>query len=1251
MLDIIRTAAARGVILSIGFLAVWTAQVPVAEAAAPVALPLQAAPQAKNSEPRFLEGVVLVGFKPGTARSERANARAAAGAVRAEALSPLAKDAEKLILAPGRSVKAAIEALQRNPNVRHAEPDYILTKAAVSNDPDYIGNNLWGMYGDNTSPANQYGSQAGEAWALGYTGSNDIYIGVIDEGIQVTHPDLQANIWVNPFETSGDGIDNDGNGKVDDIHGWDFYYNDASVYDSGEDSHGTHVSGTIGGVGGNGIGVAGVNWNVTLISGKFLGPGGGSTSGAILAIDYFNDLKSRHGLNIVATSNSWGGGGFSQALLDAINRGGDRDILFIAAAGNSGTDNDAGNYYPSNYQCTNGGSRSWDCVVSVASITSTGAKSSFSQYGATTVDLGAPGSSVKSTLPVDSYGTYSGTSMATPHVSGAVALCASLDPNQSGALLREKLMASAAPTASLNGITVTGGRLDVGTLAPQCVAATGPVSGAPSSLTAEAIDDSSIFLQWNAGTTANASFFDIERAPAGCAAGAFTRVARVSASAASHLATGLASETEYCFQVRAGNYLPSQTDPTNTASATTLAPPPPPPPYYCSATASAWVQGSVGAITLGDDASASYYLPFDFPFYGETLTGGQVDTYAVSSNGFVTLGGNSGASTYSNADIPNGATPNGFVAPWWDDFNPSLGGTVRTFYTGSAPSRRLVVSWEGVPHYGVAGSTYSFQAVLEEATGDIVFNYQDVSGGSASYDGGASATVGIEHAEGAYGTRISFNTATLTAGSSIRCSAEEPPPPPSPPSTPTGLSATADSWSQVTVSWADVADETGYSLQRATGSGTFTTIANLGADVTSYVNTGLSGSTTYRYRVSASNAGGSSSYSTEVSVTTPAAPPATPTLTATVVSATQVNLSWTNVANESGYRLQRNGAEIATPAADTTSFQDTGATAGTTYTYRVQAWNAAGDSSWSTVQATTRPAAPSGLTATVVSDTAINLSWSDVTGETGYKVEQSTQDNASWGQVTTTSDNVTSLSRTGLTAGTTYYFRVRANNSGGDSGYSNEANATTTQSPPATPTGLSATAASSSRINLNWNDVTGESQYEVVRVGGGWITTPGANTTTAADTGLEPGTAYSYQVRAGNAAGWSAYSSTVSATTLNVAPGIPVNVAASATGATVTITWTAGNPSTQTAFDVFRETLNKRGRWGSLTNVRSTAGDVFTTTDAPGTGTFRYLVRASNATGSSVDSQPSPSVDVTDSGGGGSGGGGGGGCKGKGCKK
>jgi thermitase len=168
--------------------------------------------------------------------------------------------------------------------------------------------------------------------------------------------------------------------------------------------------------------------------------------------------------SIVATSNSWGGGGFSQGLLDAINRGGNAGILFIAAAGNGGSDsvgdnNDTTANYPSNYQCTANGT--YDCVIAVAAITSTGAKSSFSNYGATTVDIGAPGSGVYSTTAYNTYSSYSGTSMATPHVSGGAALYASTHPGATAKQIRDAIMSSAVPTASLSGKTVTGGRLNV----------------------------------------------------------------------------------------------------------------------------------------------------------------------------------------------------------------------------------------------------------------------------------------------------------------------------------------------------------------------------------------------------------------------------------------------------------------------------------------------------------------------------------------------------------------------------------------------------------------------------------------------------------------------------------------------------------------------------------------------------------------------------------------------------------------------
>jgi len=373
-----------------------------------------------------------------------------------KAMERASKKEGLLLVKVNKNVLEAIADLQGASGVEFAEPNFIYQHAAVSTDPFYTNGSLWGMYGDATSPANQYGSQAGEAWAVGHTGSASIYVGIIDEGIQFTHPDLSGQVWTNPNDLA-DKIDNDGNGLVDDIHGWDFANNDNTIYDGGtrgsSDNHGTHVSGTIGAKA-NGAGVVGVNWNITLISGKFLGRNGGTTANAVKAVDYFTNLKAAKGLNIVATNNSWGGGGFSQALYDAVSRANAQNILFIAAAGNSGTNNDATASYPSNYDLPN--------VIAVAAIDKTGALASFSQYGATTVDLGAPGVAINSTTAFNTYSSYNGTSMATPHVTGAAALYASTYPGSTAAAIKSAILSSTTPTASLAGKCVTGGRLNVG---------------------------------------------------------------------------------------------------------------------------------------------------------------------------------------------------------------------------------------------------------------------------------------------------------------------------------------------------------------------------------------------------------------------------------------------------------------------------------------------------------------------------------------------------------------------------------------------------------------------------------------------------------------------------------------------------------------------------------------------------------------------------------------------------------------------
>jgi len=423
-----------------------------------------------NSGPHFVPNEVLVKFRPGTAAADKSNARGRANAIGAENITtPLMKqqgvgDLELLRLPPGITVASAMGRLKAHFAVEYAEPNWVYYHDAKSNDTYYTNGSLWGMYGDATSPANQYGSRAGEAWAAGRTGCSnvygDVYVGIIDEGYMYTHEDLAVNAGTNPGEIAGNGKDDDGNGYVDDVYGWDFAGGNNTVFDGTSDDHGTHVAGTIGGVGGNGKGVAGVCWSVKLMNAKFLGNRGGTTANAIKAVDYFTDLKTRRGINLVATNNSWGGGGFSKGLYDAIERASIAGILFIAAAGNSSVNNESSPHYPSSYDNAN--------IIAVASITNTGALSSFSNYGATTVDLGAPGSSIWSTVPksskgkvVSGYASYSGTSMATPHVTGAVAMYAAANAGKTALQIKQAILDAGTPTSSLSGKTVTGDRLNV----------------------------------------------------------------------------------------------------------------------------------------------------------------------------------------------------------------------------------------------------------------------------------------------------------------------------------------------------------------------------------------------------------------------------------------------------------------------------------------------------------------------------------------------------------------------------------------------------------------------------------------------------------------------------------------------------------------------------------------------------------------------------------------------------------------------
>ena len=318
--------------------------------------------------------------------------------------------------------------MQASDAVEFAECNYRQFAVVTPNDPMYP--QQWGFPKIN----------APTAWSR-ITQAPNVTVAMIDTGISLTHPDLQANLWTNPAPTFGD------------VHGANFVPATPTGNPDDDNHHGTHTAGTVGAVTNNGAGVAGTAWRVNLMALKFLdATGSGSTANAIRAINY----GIQHKADIM--SNSWGGGGFSQALSDAINAANQAGILFVAAAGNAANNNDVNPFYPCNYNLPN--------IICVAATDQNDNLASFSNFGAKTVHLGAPGVNILSTLPGASYGNLSGTSMATPHVAGAAALLKGAHPTWKAADLKQQILSTVDPLPSLQGKTTTGGRLNLGRALP-----------------------------------------------------------------------------------------------------------------------------------------------------------------------------------------------------------------------------------------------------------------------------------------------------------------------------------------------------------------------------------------------------------------------------------------------------------------------------------------------------------------------------------------------------------------------------------------------------------------------------------------------------------------------------------------------------------------------------------------------------------------------------------------------------------------
>jgi subtilisin family serine protease len=397
---------------------------------------------AQKRTENWVANEVLVKFKPGKTRATKNEILGLSHSSIAEELGDLGWVRVKL--AAGQTVNDTIKALGRSADVEAVQPNYLYRLQSTPNDT--LWSNLYGMV-KISAPA---------AWDL-TTGDSSVVVADIDTGLDYTHEDLVANVWTNPGEIPNNGIDDDGNGFVDDYYGYDFRYNDPDPMD--ENGHGTHTAGTIGAVGNNSLGVAGVCWHVKLMGIKIYSAfADDSTSAMVInAYNYVRMMKNR-GVNIRVTNNSYGGCpetcGDDIAVKNAIDALGDAGVLNVFAAGNSGTNNDVSPFYPANFDSPS--------IMSVGGSDQNDNR--IFNYGATSVDIAAPGSIIMSTTPMTNnppYHNLSGTSMSTPHVTGAAALLAMYNPALSAASVKATLINSADVLPQFSGLNRAGGRLNV----------------------------------------------------------------------------------------------------------------------------------------------------------------------------------------------------------------------------------------------------------------------------------------------------------------------------------------------------------------------------------------------------------------------------------------------------------------------------------------------------------------------------------------------------------------------------------------------------------------------------------------------------------------------------------------------------------------------------------------------------------------------------------------------------------------------
>lgn len=729
-----------------------------------------------RNQPKFKSDELLVRFRAGTPVASRQKAHAA---VSGQVLRSWGSVPGIQLVQVPHSVGTtrAIFRYRQNPNVLYAEPNYIVHALGTPDDPFF--NQLWNL--ENTG---QLGGTSGadihalQAWNI-TTGSSNVVVAVIDTGADYTHPDLSANIWTNPapFSTTANGV------PITCAAGTHGYNAITGICDPMDDNnHGTHVSGIIGAAGNNGVGVVGVNWSVEIIPCKFLDQNGnGAVSDAITCLDFIKSLKD-NGVNIVASNNSWGGTPFSQALSDAIAAQQQDGILFIAASGNDFSNNDLLATYPASFDIPN--------VISVAASTRFDALADFSNVGAHSVHLGAPGQEILSTTPNNTYSVFSGTSMAAPEVTGVAALLAAQNSAYDWRTIKNLILTGGDPDPAFNQ-TITGRRLNAygsmtcsgGTAQSRLQPIPSVIAGAVS--TPIRLEELAIQCGQPNGPV------QVAVSPGGALVNLVDDGTNGDVAAGDGIFSGQWTPTA------PGNY--NLTFPGGDVVSVEILSN-----YAASATGFNYVSITGTNLNLDDDSVATVQSPFPINFGG-----GNFNTLYVNSNGTISF--TEAFDGYLPLPLPQaplsaGGFPIGppfftMVAPLWQDLFPIPNSNQNVFWSavGSAPNRQLVVEWRNVLSFDCASATsanVTFEAVFNENSSNVQFNYSNATFGGpcANEDHGAAASVGIQTSPGT-GSQWSFLSQAIGDNTSILWQIPSGnPPPANPVPILSALSQTSAAW-------------------------------------------------------------------------------------------------------------------------------------------------------------------------------------------------------------------------------------------------------------------------------------------------------------------------------------------------------------------------------------------------------------------------------------------------------------------------